>query len=293
MIDCLHRLRRHADLLSVAFPRLEQAATPSHVESVRLRRDAPSRLPQSSARVAPAPALLASLALARQRQRQLGRPRPRLRPRGRDEPVRRLRLRQARQELPLHPRPLLPGDDDRHARRAAGRPRPARHLPRRRRLQRRDQRLRGGARPGAQLRGPPRRRERQAAQLRRQAAGQLRAQAARRRRRHDRRSPASAPTAARSRWCRPKATPARSTSINALAARPVRERGDAERVAGLLAAGGAARAGGRGALLSPSPATSAATASTSTTTPAARSTRGSKARPPRTNAAVDATRARS
>ena len=62
-------------------------------------------------------------------QRQLGGPRPRLRPRGRDEPVRRLRLRQARQGLPLHPRPLLPGD----ARSAtlegrAGRPRPARHL---------------------------------------------------------------------------------------------------------------------------------------------------------------------
>ncbi len=49
----------------------------------------------------------------------------------------------------------------------ADRPRPARHLPGRRRLQRRHQRLRQGARPGAQLRGAPQRLAGEAAQLRR------------------------------------------------------------------------------------------------------------------------------
>ena len=44
--------------------------------------------------------------------------RPRLGPRRRDEPVGRLRLRQARRHLRQDPRPLLPGDDARPARRS-------------------------------------------------------------------------------------------------------------------------------------------------------------------------------
>src|SRR5438270_426178 len=55
----------------------------------------------------------------------LRRERPRLGARGRNGPVRRVRLREARPRLPRHPRPLLPGHDDRHGPGAA-RPHPAR-----------------------------------------------------------------------------------------------------------------------------------------------------------------------
>ncbi len=48
-----------------------------------------------------------------ERRRELLHQRRRRRPRHRDEPVRRLRLRAARQGLPVHPRPLLPGHLDR------------------------------------------------------------------------------------------------------------------------------------------------------------------------------------
>ena len=151
MIDRLHRLRRHFDSSSrfrslvAQIRRTEQAATPDG-EPVPQRCDCPRRHP--SRRVAALAAAGASPLRPRAAgERQLGRPRPRLRPRGRDERLRRLRLRPARQGLPLHPRPLLHGDHDRDAARAAGRPRPARHRRRRRRLQRRHQRLRAGARP--------------------------------------------------------------------------------------------------------------------------------------------------
>ncbi len=100
MIDRFHRLRRHSALLSrcsYAQSRT-QAATPPSREPVG--QEMRIRLTNS-----PSPACL--LAPSATGQRQLGRPRPRLRPRSRDERVRRLRLRQARQGLPLHPRPLL------------------------------------------------------------------------------------------------------------------------------------------------------------------------------------------
>ena len=173
---------------------------------------------------------------------------------------------------------------------AAGRPRPARHLQRRRRLQRRHQRLRQGARPGPQLRGPPGRRRGQAAQLRRQAAGQLR------------RASCAPPATGRIAIAgigtyrgalEVVPTESDAGSLNAINALPVDQY-----VKGVIPnesppswpAGGAAGAGGRGRAPSRSPATSAATASTSTTTPAARSTRGWRARPRRTNAAAEATR---
>ena len=80
--------------------------------------------------------------LARPGRRQLGRPRPRLRPRGRDERLRRLRLRQAGKSYRFILGHYYTGTTIGTIEKAAGRPRPARHLPRRRRIQRRDQRLR-------------------------------------------------------------------------------------------------------------------------------------------------------
>ena len=144
--------------------------------------------------------------------RQLGRPRARLRPRGRDERLRRLRLRPARQGLPLHPRPLLHGDDDRDARQAARRPRPARHL-------------RAATSASAAPPAPAAWRSTRRAATRRTAPATRSCCAAPAANRWPTaaascappaaggsRSPASAPTAAPSRRCRPKATPARSTS---------------------------------------------------------------------------------
>ena len=149
---------------------------------------------------------------------------------------------------------------------------------RRRRLQRRDQRLRQAARPRPRLPGAPRpapgsscatapadaRRLRRASCARRRPGGSTIA----RDRRLPRRARGGADRLRRRRAQRDQRGPGR----------PVRERRDPQRVAGLLAAGGAAGAGRRGALLRAHRPGRAATASTSTTTPAARSTRASRAR---------------
>ena len=236
-------------------------------------RDCPRRRPAGRARRADG----SRAGPRRQCQRQLDRPRPRLRPRRRDERLRRLRLRPAGQGLPLHPRPLLLGDRDRHAAGPPHRPRPARHLRRGRRLQRRQRRLRPGARPEAQLPGSPRRKLGQAAQLRRQAARRLRSEAARgrgrrqdrdRRRRQLPRRPGDGADRKRGGLAQRRQRAPR---------RPVREGRDPERVAALLAGGASCGRRRSPRAPSPSPPASAATASTSTPTPAARSTRGWKA----------------
>ncbi len=120
--------------------------------------------------------------------------------------------------------------------------------PERRRLQRRQQRLREGPRPEPQLRGAPGRGEREAAQLHRPAAGRLRAAAARRRGRDDRdRGRRHLPRGARGRAHRQRRRLAQHDQRPA--GRPVREGRGRQRVAALLARGRPARAGRCCALL--------------------------------------------
>ncbi len=199
--------------------------------------------PARAAPPAPAPAV------------DLGRQGARLRPRRRDEPVRRLRLRPPRQGLPLHPRATTTGG--RRSGSCAG-PRVVRVL-----LD--DRRAATSASRGAT--GACGRRLDPAATTRRTAAAtavRLRtrggklladcgAQAARRRRRADPdRRHRRLPRRARGRADRQRRRLAERDQRGQR--QPVRQGRDPERVAGLLADGGAAGAGGRGALLRASPA---------------------------------------
>ena len=119
----------------------------------RIRPSPPGRGGASSPRSRPRSTLLSRG--AGPRGGQVGGQGARLRPRRRDEPVRLLRLRPPRQGLPLHPRPLLPGDLGRQAGRDPGGAGAARDRRRRRRLHRGPRRLRAAARPRPPLRGPP------------------------------------------------------------------------------------------------------------------------------------------
>ena len=162
--------------------------------------------------------------------------------------------------------------------------------PRRRRLQRRHQRLRAQPRPRPRLRGTPRRLAGAAAQPARQAARQLRRQAAGRRGTAGSRSAGLGTYRGALEVVPDRLRRRLAERVNAVPRQPVREGRDPERVARLLAAGGAAGPGGRLAAPSRSPPASTATASTSTTTPAARSTTGSTARPRPPTEPAEATR---